>query len=225
MVLLADRTPSRPLRHTLLHVLQAALLPASASLPQPAGSAQSPVVALAAAAAGGNRAEASAAVTANCAAFLAAGGVHFAVDLLASAPFVHHPNQQHSCPGLCRVLFLQQALHSDMKLVWDVRFLDEKYVTVRDLAASVSKCRPRFQAHTSRRSARARRWRRTSSRTRTRWRTHGSGASSCRRSPPRPPEPPPRTPSGACRWGPRTMSFRQTGFMFGRVLLGQRGWN
>lgn len=87
MVLLADRTPSRPLRHTLLHVLQAALLPASASLPQPAGSAQSPVVALAATAAGGNRAEAAAAVTANCAAFLAAGGVQFAVDLLASAPF------------------------------------------------------------------------------------------------------------------------------------------
>ena len=89
MVALADRTPSRPLRHTLLALLQATLLPAAAaSAPAAAapGTAGSSPAAQARTGGDGVRAEAAAAAIANSAAFLAAGGVEFAVDLLASAP-------------------------------------------------------------------------------------------------------------------------------------------
>jgi hypothetical protein len=81
LIRLTDRTASRPLRHTLLGVLQAALLPAAAArldAPLPPATA----------AAGGSSerlAPAAEAALANCDAFLAAGGVQLAVDLLACA--------------------------------------------------------------------------------------------------------------------------------------------
>lgn len=78
IIRLADRTPSWPLRHTLLRVLQAALLPAFASRSDISAAAGLPV-------GSGGVAAASEAALANCDAFLAAGGVPLAVDLLACA--------------------------------------------------------------------------------------------------------------------------------------------
>ena len=93
---LADRTHSRPLRHNLLRVLQAALSPSAASAGTSAVAASAPGSAAGPAAAAQGRAAAVVVTTANCAAFVAAGGVQFAADLLASEPWSYFPSDTTS---------------------------------------------------------------------------------------------------------------------------------
>ena len=99
LIHLADRTASRPLRHTLLRVLQAALQPAAASRPD----SQMPAGAAAGSSSGSSTASAAEAALANCDAFLAAGGVQLAVDLLACEPLPPNISSKLDQAMLCPV--------------------------------------------------------------------------------------------------------------------------